>query len=469
MLFNSFAFFAFFAAVLAAYWHVHSVAGRKVFLVACSYLFYAAWDYRFCALLAGVTVIAYAGGRGIAASDNTPRRRAVVAVCVALLLGTLGLFKYAGFFVDSLTGLMNSFGLAGPSTVLQIILPVGISFYVFHAISYVVDIYRRQVAVDYSVVDVALYIAFFPQLVAGPILRASQFLPQMKTERHLGGSELSEGVQLFVLGWCYKVVLADTLAEVADPVFAAPRQWKAMAHWTATLAYAGQIYFDFAGYSSMAIGAALLLGYRMPRNFAYPYSALSITEFWRRWHISLSTWLRDYLFIPLGGSRGGRAFYYRNLMLTMVLGGLWHGASWNFVIWGAIHGTALIGHKVWMELRPKLGSPPVLGAAGSLVLTQVVVVVAWVFFRSQSLSDALLMLQAMAGHAAPGATKNYQPALALVVLLPIAVDAVLGRWVDMRGAVTLGRASSAAVLGVIVAALLWLHPFANVPFIYFQF
>lgn len=468
MLFNSFAFFAFFAAVLAAYWHLRSAEGRKAFLVACSYLFYAAWDYRFCALLAGVTAVAYAGGLAIAARDDERHRRVIVAVCVTLLLGTLGTFKYAGFFIESFAGLMGAFGLGAPSAAMQIILPVGISFYVFHAISYVVDVYRRQVSADHSPVDVALYIAFFPQLVAGPILRAAQFLPQMKAERRLDAAAASEGVQLFVLGWCYKVVIADTLAEIADPVFAAPQHWKGAAHWIATLAYAGQIYFDFAGYSSMAIGAALLLGYRMPRNFAYPYSALSITEFWRRWHISLSTWLRDYLFIPLGGSRGDHALYYRNLMLTMVLGGLWHGASWNFVIWGAIHGAALVGHKIWLELRPHAGGS-LLRSAASLLLTQAIVVVAWVFFRAQSLSDALLMLQGMAGHTPSEAAKTYQPALALVVLLPVAVDAVLGRWTDLRGAVTLRPVFSAAALGIIVAVLLWLHPLANVPFIYFQF
>jgi D-alanyl-lipoteichoic acid acyltransferase DltB (MBOAT superfamily) len=387
------------------------------------------------------------------------------------LLGVLGIFKYAGFFMGSLAEQTASLGVASPSGALQINLPVGISFYVFHAISYVVDVYRRQVVPNHSPVDVALYIAFFPQLVAGPILRAAQFLPQMKTPRRLDGADLSEGVRLFLLGWCYKVVIADSLAAVVDPVFASPQNWRGLAHWIATLAYAGQIYFDFAGYSSMAIGAALLLGYRMPRNFAYPYSALSITEFWRRWHISLSTWLRDYLFIPLGGNRGGRAFYYRNLMLTMVLGGLWHGASWNFVIWGAMHGAALVGHKMWLGPQPDAVAavPPTLRAAASLLLTQAIVVVAWVFFRSPNLDDALTMMGGMFGHDPAGATRTYEPALALFVLLPIAIDAIAGRWSELRPGVTIGRISSAAALGVIVAALLWAHPLADTPFIYFQF
>jgi alginate O-acetyltransferase complex protein AlgI len=320
---------------------------------------------------------------------------------------------------------------------------------------------------DRSPLDVALYIAFFPQLVAGPILRATQFLPQMKSTRRLDSPEVSDGVRLFLIGWCYKVVLADSLSLIADPVFANPQSWRGGAHWIAVLAYSGQIYFDFAGYSSMAIGVALLLGYRMPRNFDYPYSATSITEFWRRWHISLSTWLRDYLFIPLGGSRGSRAMYYRNLILTMVLGGLWHGASWNFVVWGAIHGAALIVHKLWSRSSVPAGS--MMWNAASLILTQFVVVIAWVFFRAQTFDDSATILAGMAGFDPASALRNYHPLLAVIVVLPVAVDAILGRWVDVRSAVTLRRWSTAAAVGAAVALMLWLHPLSSAPFIYFQF
>lgn len=467
MLFNSLLFFAFFAAILAVYWRIPGDTARKWFLLGTSYAFYAGWDVRFCLLLAGVTAIAYLGALAIASRDDERERRAIVAVSVALLLGTLGLFKYAKFFLDSLAGLMTAVGLGAPSTFLQIILPVGISFYVFHAISYVVDVYRRQLEPERSPLDVALYIAFFPQLVAGPILRATQFLPQMKSTRRVDWPEVSDGVRLFLIGWCYKVVLADSLSLIADPVFANPQSWRGGAHWIAVLAYSGQIYFDFAGYSSMAIGVALLLGYRMPRNFDYPYSATSITEFWRRWHISLSTWLRDYLFIPLGGSRGSRAMYYRNLILTMVLGGLWHGASWNFVVWGAIHGAALIVHKLWSRSSVPAGS--MMWSAASLIQTQSVVVIAWVFFRAQTFDDSATILAGMAGFDPASALRNYHPLLAVIVVLPVAVDAILGRWVDVRSAVTLRRWSTAAAVGAAVALMLWLHPLSSAPFIYFQF
>jgi alginate O-acetyltransferase complex protein AlgI len=292
----------------------------------------------------------------------------------------------------------------------------------------------------------------------------------MKSARRLEWPDVSGGVHLFVLGWCYKVVLADSLAEISDRVFSSPQDWTGGAYWIATLAYSGQIYFDFAGYSAMAIGTALLLGYRMPRNFDYPYSSLSITEFWRRWHISLSSWLRDYLFIPLGGSRGSRAMYYRNLMLTMVLGGLWHGASWNFVIWGTIHGAALIGHKLWTQRRTLPSSPAALTlwTVASIGVTQFVVVIAWVFFRAQTLEQSTAMIAGMFGFTTAG-TGALHPALALVVLAPVTADAILGRWTDLKGAVTLRRWSTAAALGAIVAVLLWLHPLSSAPFIYFQF
>jgi alginate O-acetyltransferase complex protein AlgI len=335
----------------------------------------------------------------------------------------------------------------------------------------VVDVYRRQLEPDYSPLDVALYIAFFPQLVAGPILRATQFLPQVKTARRLDWADVSEGVHLFLLGWLYKVVLADSLGEISDPVFAAPQEWTGGAHWIATLAYSGQIYFDFAGYSAMAIGVSLLLGYRMPRNFDYPYSALSITEFWRRWHISLSTWLRDYLFIPLGGSRRGEARYFLNLALTMVLGGLWHGASWNFVIWGAIHGLALIVHKLWTRgPLPQSVGATALWTVASLLLTQFCVVIAWVFFRAQTFEQSATMIAGMFGAEAPAGANTLHPALAVVVLLPVVVDAAFGRWNDLRQAGFRPRQwSTAAAVGGLVAVLLWLHPLSTAPFIYFQF
>src|SRR6202162_1407404 len=291
-----------------------------------------------------VTVNALAAGHLISRSEGS-RRKVILAASIGVDLLILAFFKYYNFFLSNVVAALADLGVSVDVPTLRIVLPIGISFYTFHAISYVVDVYRGKIERETSFVNVALYISFFPQLIAGPIVRATFIMPQIRRERPYSRSQQAMGVRLLLRCFIYKAVIADMLAQVADPVFAHLDQYDAHALLTATVAFYGQIYFDFAGYSSMAIGTARLFGYRFPRNFDYPYGSTSVTEFWRRWHMSLSFWLRDYLYIPLGGNRGGMFAVYRNLMLTMLLGGLWHGAAWNYVIWGLLHGFGLCVNK----------------------------------------------------------------------------------------------------------------------------
>jgi alginate O-acetyltransferase complex protein AlgI len=355
---------------------------RKVFLLAASYYFYAYWDWRFCGLLLISTAVDFSVGQGLKRSDDPKRRRWLLAASLVTNLGLLGFFKYYNFFVGSLTALLEPIGWDCNS--LNIILPVGISFYTFQTLSYTIDVYRRQLTPEDSPLDFALFVAFFPQLVAGPIVRARDFLPQTKTLRRLSWPRFHDGLRQFVFGMFKKVVIADHLAVIVDFAYPHAEAFSGPTLILATLAYAAQIYCDFSGYSDMAIGLARAMGYDFPENFDHPYLARSPREFWRRWHISLSTWLRDYLYIPLGGNRKGRLRTGLNLMLTMLLGGLWHGASWTFVFWGGLHGSALVVDRATGR-RAEARKP---GRAASLVgwvITMGVVLVGWVFFRYGSL------------------------------------------------------------------------------------
>jgi D-alanyl-lipoteichoic acid acyltransferase DltB (MBOAT superfamily) len=354
---------------------------------------------------------------------------------------------------------------------MRIILPVGISFYTFHAISYVVDVYRGKVEPEPSFVNIALYISFFPQLIAGPIVRASFIMPQIRRSRSFSPAQQAIGVRLLLRGFIYKAAIADTLAQIADPVFAHVEQYSAHALLTATIAFYGQIYFDFAGYSSMAIGTARLFGYRFPPNFNYPYRAASVTEFWRRWHMSLSFWLRDYLYIPLGGNRGGALFVCRNLMITMLLGGLWHGAAWNYVAWGALHGVGLCANKLWREVRQRFPVPINMHGGSyvaAVVLTQLWVMLAWVFFRCDSASQATELLAAILGlRPHPGAAVLPVEGWILAV---IGIDHTLGS-ARLRLSLSPRWARSLAWsgLGALFALGLAAMPVVQKPFIYFQF
>src|SRR6201981_3556203 len=386
MNFVSFEFAAFLVAVYLLHWSCRYDGARKWLLTIASYVFYAVWNWRFCFLMLFVTVNAFVAGQMLARARGR-RRTAVLAASISIDLAILGFFKYYDFFLSNVVAALADLGIPASLPVMRIILPVGLRLYPFHAISYVVDVYRGKVEPESSFVNIALYISFFPQLIAGPIVRASFIMPQLRHPRSFSPAQQAIGVRLLLRGFIYKAVIADTLAQIADPVFAHVDQYNAHALLTATIAFYGQIYFDFAGYSSLAIGTARLFGYRFPPNFNYPYRAASVTEFWRRGHMSLSFWLRDYLYIPIGGNRGGTLFVCRNLMITMLLGGLWHGAAWNYVVWGALHGVGLCANKLWREARRRLPVPidALRGwhlAAG--VLTQLWVMLAWVFFRCHS-------------------------------------------------------------------------------------
>jgi D-alanyl-lipoteichoic acid acyltransferase DltB (MBOAT superfamily) len=470
MSFDSVAFLIFFLVCWLIYGRLPSERGRRRFLVGAGFFFYGFWDYRYTALMGFVIGVAFLAGRVIAAAQTERRRRVALAVAVTSPLCVLGWFKYAGFAAASAQGVASALGLPLRIPAVDILLPVGISFYTFHAISYVTDVYRRKVPAETSAASVALYICFFPQLIAGPIVRATHFLPQIPVARVPPVPDLIEGLRTFLLGFLFKTVIADNMAAIADPVFTTPQDWDCLGLWTGAIAYHAQIYFDFAGYSLMAIGCAAWFGYRFPANFNHPYIACSVTEFWRRWHISLSTWLRDYLYIPLGGNRLGPLRRYAALLLVMVLGGLWHGASWNFVLWGTMHGCALVVHKLWSDRKGESapGNDVPLAVAAGWLITQTWVLLAWVWFRAPDSGKALVILEGLLGTGA-GRPETYPIGILLAVLAPLALD----MWTGWRRAVsprlTLPGWAWGAGVGAMTALALWLKPLNEAPFIYFQF
>ena len=382
-------FIAFFLIVFAIHWGLRGSTARKVWLLAVSYFFYASWDWRFLALIWVSTFVDYVAGRMMARAAPPVSRRFWLITSLVTNLGILGVFKYFDFFATSAARLLTTIGLPTSEPTLALILPVGISFYTFQTLSYTIDVYRRKVAPVDSPLDFALFVAFFPQLVAGPIVRAAEFLPQLREPRRLGRVDVRMCLTLFLFGFVKKACIADHVSQVVDVVFALPGDFDSLTIHLAVLLYAVQIYCDFSGYTDMAIGCAGLLGYRLPRNFDFPYLSKNITVFWSRWHISLSTWLRDYLYIPLGGNRGGKWFTYRNLLLTMLLGGLWHGAGWNFVLWGGLHGLALVVHREWRERVDQ--NSPVVKIVGwfAPVLCFWWVCSLWVFFRARTFAKAM--------------------------------------------------------------------------------
>ena len=352
---------------------------RHAILLAASYVFYGWWDWRFCFLMLTVTSIAYISARNI----NKPFFR-VFGIVTPLVV--LGIFKYFNFFLDSFGVLVGISRLGS----LNIILPVGISFYTFQAMSYTLDVAMGRLEAT-SFMDLALYIAFFPQLVAGPIVKAGDFLPQLKENRLITFKNCEKGMQIFLFGLAKKIVVADHLAVFVDSVFATPLAYHSATIVLAVVSYSIQIYLDFSGYSDMAIGAALCFGYEFEQNFNMPYIAKDVSEFWKRWHISLSSFLQQYLYIPLGGNRHGTIRTYANLIITMVLGGLWHGANWTFVVWGTLHGVALCVHRVFRSMSWK-AKPSRLNDALSMVATYTFVCICWIFFRAETLEDAVVIL-----------------------------------------------------------------------------
>ncbi len=397
MVFNTLTFLAFFAIVLA----LHSLplpwTFRKVNLLLASYVFYAAWNPPFILLLWISTIVDWYAAQGLVRADRPASRRAWMLLSVVANLGMLLYFKYGNFLLDNFTALMATIGVHYQAPQSDIILPVGISFYTFATMSYTLDVYLRRALPARSFLDYALFVTFFPHLVAGPIMRPTELVPQFETPRRASRQQLCFGLGLMTLGLFNKVVLADTfLAGAAERVFDRGHAPGLLDAWTGTLAFSGQIFCDFAGYSTTAIGTALCLGFAMPDNFRFPYAAIGFSDFWRRWHITLSSWLRDYLYIPLGGNRHGPLRTHIALMTTMLLGGLWHGASWTFVVWGGLHGSYLIAER---RLRSVFSGyrPGVLGMFGIALLTYFLINITWVFFRAKDFHTAWVVLRGMAG------------------------------------------------------------------------
>lgn len=452
MLFHTPPFFVFLAVVLAAFYCLGMRWGRWLLLLA-SYFFYAWWNPKFLPLLWTLTLLDYGAALWITRPGATHRKAALV-VSIAANLGFLGFFKYYNFFAAELAHWMS---LPPQSFLLAIVLPIGISFHTFQSISYVVDVYRGEQKPVRNLVDYALFVAFFPQLVAGPIVRARDFFRDLYQWRPATREDALRGTLIFLLGMTKKVALADQFAQISDAYFKDPgAQAGVLPAWSAAFAFAMQIFFDFSGYTDMAIGVAKLFGFHFPENFRRPYLALSITGFWRRWHMSLSTWLRDYLYISLGGSRHGAWKTYRNLFLTMLLGGLWHGASWNFVIWGGYHGVLL-------ALERKTGREP------GWVITFLLVCVGWVWFRAATFSGAMHVLGQMFHGSAWG---RWQVPVWLLLLTALAFVAALleehSAWFDRLALAPAWRyvAACAALLAAIELFGLTEVP---APFVYFQF
>lgn len=478
MLFHTLTFAVFFAVVLALVGRLQTNSTRKLALLIGSYVFYMWWSPVFIFLILASTVVDYLVGLALGTVEHPTHRKALVVVSVCTQLGFLATFKYLGFFLTSINSVLNHVGYSIPIAS-HITLPVGISFYTFATLSYSIDVYRRQIAPTRSFLDFALFIAFFPHLVAGPIVRGAQLLPQFKVLRRL---QFNSGIFFLILGGlAKKVLVADNLAPFVDGVFNQPSEWPSAVIWLATLAFYAQIYCDFSGYTDIAIGVARILGYELPQNFNKPYFAVNPSDFWRRWHITLSSWLRDYLYIPLGGSLRGTVRTYSNLALTMLLGGLWHGASWNFVLWGAWHGLLLILHRLYRSrsgdvgLWDRLGFPRI-GTILSTAAMQYCILLSWILFRINDFDKMLIALRKFLvpdfavniSGVGLGALSMFSTLTILIAFcclhtLSYRLRGLAAYLATMRGMTVMWVCGVAGVMFF----LLW--PLSESPFIYFQF
>ncbi len=466
MQFNSVEFAVFFAVVLAVYWSVPHRA-RTVLLLVGSYGFYAAWDVRFCSLLLISTLVDFTTAKRMPTASIRGRRW-LLGTSLAVNLGILATFKYLGFFVASFQSLVADTPLAPSSPLLSIVLPVGISFYTFQTMSYTIDVARGRLRPTDDLLTFAVYVAYFPQLVAGPIERATVLLPQLETPRvRITTEQVASGVGLIVLGLVRKVVLADGVAPMADALFDDPGSADVLTALTGIAAFSIQIYGDFAGYTDIARGVSRLLGIELSLNFAQPYLSRNITEFWRRWHISLSTWLREYLYIPLGGNRHGSARTYANLMLTMLLGGLWHGASWTFVVWGALHGLALAVHRAIGRPTPPTDRVRLVEVPRVLA-TALLVGSIWVFFRAETFGDAAEVFAALGRF--DGVLVSWASMHVLVIgSVALAIDLVARRGGPAMVTVR-SRPELIGALAAVAAVLIVVFSGGTPrPFVYFQF
>lgn len=512
MLFNSAVFLKFFAAFLLLYWLVRKdLQARNILIFLASYLFYGWWDYRFLALIIASSLIDYFAGLGMASARDPARRKLILFAALSGNLTILGFFKYYDFFVTSFAGLMAQWQIPFHPRTLGIILPVGISFYTFQTMSYSIEVYRGEIQARRNLVNFLAYVSFFPQLVAGPIERPHRLLPQFEETRSITPAMLEEGLWLIIWGLFKKVVLADNLAPLIDMVYQGS-SFSAASVILGTVAFALQIYCDFSGYSDIARGTALLLGFDIMMNFNLPYISTSPREFWRRWHISLSTWLRDYLYISLGGNRHGNTRTCLNLFATMTLGGLWHGAAWNFVLWGIWHGSGLILQRIpaffgfgrtqpanavaqksvpalataeqgWgdesaLPSIPEPNSPattpenPAPSRPRQFLfwfLTMAFVLYGWLLFRSRSVEQIIAMTKALANFSAPVWLQSYCIALALFACPLVFMEWWQARHGGYRAPLKLALWIRATLQGAMLLAIMLFWEKDKVPFIYFQF
>ncbi|MEA2551685.1 MAG: alginate O-acetyltransferase complex protein AlgI [Actinomycetota bacterium] len=471
MLFPTTDFAVFFSLIFAGHWILnHKPTPWKLFMIGASYVFYAWWDWRFVVLLAGVSAAAQAGATIVGRQTDASRRRAATIAAVVLVLSPLAYFKYYGFFSVSLSNAFQGLGLHLGIPLSDVVLPVGLSFFSFMAVSYVVDVSRGDAPVA-ATIDAFLYLSFFPHLVAGPIVRPNELIPQLNARRDQRHVDVTGAAWLILGGLFKKIVISSYVANtIVTPVFGDPTRHSAAEAFFAVVGYAVVIYSDFSGYSDIAIGVAKLLGFEFPRNFDRPYSARTLQEFWRRWHMTLSRWLRDYVYIPLGGNRRGPRRTTINIMLTMVLGGLWHGAGWTFILWGALHGGGLLAGRWHRARRPDTRAPTGAVIWGQRLATFAFVCLGWVFFRADSLGTAFGLLgRFLAGWGTP--TTLVGPLLVGTIGLSLGLQLAprgSGAWIRER----VGTLRPLP-MGLLFAGVLFittsLGPQGVAPFIYFRF
>ncbi len=468
MIFSELRFLFFFVPVFAMHWALPRNRPRKMWLLAASYLFYAAWDWRFLALIWVSTLIDYLVGLQLEAHRDPLTRRRWVTVSIVANLGLLGYFKYFNFFAESLAGVLDFIGLPVGFQTLNVILPVGISFYTFQTMSYSLDIYRGRLKATRSLLDLALFVGFFPQLLAGPIVRARAFLPFLEERRLLADVEFRPALMLFLVGYVKKACISDNISPFVDVYYANPSEFTAMSAWIAVLLFGVQIYCDFSGYSDMAIACARMLGYELGENFNFPYLSSSITEFWTRWHISLTSWMRDYVYFSLPRRRGSNLVVHRNLFLTALVIGLWHGAAWNYVVWGAMNGVAVSVQREWSKWARGRLRDSTLRTGLSICVTLYVLHLQSIVFRAQDVGTALDVARSYVLFQNLG-TRTLDPSLLLLFVL-LAIAHGVTRYVrQATWWTTAPDWAFAASYGVLVAIAVGLiHPTAQ-PFIYFQF
>jgi len=475
MIFNSLAFLLFMAFILVIYPQLR-LRGQNIFLLIVSYFFYGYWDWRFNFLLFTSTVIDFLVGRKLQVFDSQKHRKLLLFFSVAVNLSILGFFKYFNFFIESAVTVLSTVGFEPHIPVLRVILPIGISFYTFKTMTYTIDVYRRKITPTEDFIDYALFLSFFPQLLAGPIERASTLLPQIASPRQITRKKVLMGLNLVLIGFFKKVAIADSLAPIVGKIFDAPGAMSSGQLWTGVYAYTFQIYGDFSGYTDIARGVARILGFEGMENFNAPYLSKNITEFWQRWHISLSSWFRDYLYIPIGGNRLGNVRTYINLIITMVLCGLWHGAAWTFVLWGLLHGFYLMCHRMILHgnkqsnLWPRTVSGRAVGFI-KVILTFHFVALAWVLFRATSLESAIVYFHGLFRFQQfTGFSTSVFFAGSLIIALDVAQTWCDSHtWLTDRQSFIFLRHTVVQILLLSVLSAAIAHLGTITPFIYFQF